>query len=354
MSDKEDQEQNKNNQESQQKNKAENLELEDQDQLQNEDDSDYVVDNQKSKEKIKKAGSFEENNQNTENETQENKLNQQQENKNQKNLSSQFHNDEDEDHHEETQQLTSRNQKKTNKKKFERIPMSQNINLQDDNKNDTSDGKRQQKLEGFDGIEQSENQEQHNNFASQLNQKKNTLQNQHFNFSNDPNKKIVDYILNDYQEIQVVKRDELKKFIKEFNEDDYMESGVVFSKKNVRNLVGETVIKVKKEPKHTGGIIEFFTNSCTRYLYFEKHQMFSLQHVKKHDYKIKSISQLQNLFKIYVERNTKNVTLAFINNEHNALLPPKHKTYTINDLESFLLSLKQELTTLGCDLHFKK
>lgn len=57
-----------------------------------------------------------------------------------------------------------------------------------------------------------------------------------------------------------------------------------------------------------------------------------LKKVKGNNFLVKSITKLETLYKVFVEKNTKNITLAFINDKFDHKAPPKHKKFTVKDV----------------------
>jgi len=111
-------------------------------------------------------------------------------------------------------------------------------------------------------------------------------------------------------------------------------------------------------------------NHAVRYVYFEEGIMYVMFQGKKNtEYKIKSVTSLDRLFKVYLEVKNKNdigifyvyylilknknpnkIRLAFFNQQYDYQKPPLSKIFICDKKNEFLISLKNEMHKLNKEM----
>lgn len=64
----------------------------------------------------------------------------------------------------------------------------------------------------------------------------------------------------------------------------------------------QSLLKLKKGPKRTRGILEYLTSSAWRYVLIEKGMFYTLRKIKKDTFVVSSSRELSALFKIYEDK----------------------------------------------------
>jgi len=111
--------------------------------------------------------------------------------------------------------------------------------------------------------------------------------------------------------------------------------------------------KAVKDSKKKG-FASIFRSKPTRYLKIEDNCLV-VEEKNKSEVKVHSKTSLERLFQLYVEKdNATKLNLLFINAERNPALPPKIKTYKIENQDSFLEDLKKAINKLNFELRFSE